>query len=523
MKYYFILIILFLVSCTSQMDSQMMDEMMADGPMMKHEPPFELGKDIQPDKEQPTKILELQDGDTVDLTASIIEKNIQGKTFKMYAYNGQIPGPIFKVKKGTTITVNFHNKIDQDTTVHWHGLRHDNKDDGVPDLTQPTVLPEQSHTYTVKFPDQGVFWYHPHVREDLQQDAGLYGNMIVGEFNNNVNREEIIVLDDILMQNENLVPWGKDYATHALMGRFGNVMLINGETDYTTSIWTGEVVRFYITNVANARPFNLKIPNAKIKLVGGDIGKFEKETFIDELIIAPAERYIIEVYFEKSGHYELLNDNPVSKTKLGTIMVADGNSLEDYSEEFLILKENKEVVQDINNFKQYFDKPVDYEIDLTLEMDMMMPGMDNDEGMMMDDDHMLESKIEWEDDMGMMNLMSTSENTKWILKDKKSGKKNMDFKLKAKVGDKLKIRLFNDPKSVHPMQHPIHLHGQRFLVLNTDGKQNTNMVWKDTVLVPTGETVDILVDVTNPGEWMMHCHIAEHLTAGMMTSLIVEE
>ena len=125
-------------------------------------------------------------------------------------------------------------------------------------------------------------------------------------------------------------------------------------------------------------------------------------------------------------------------------------------------------------------------------------------------------KIEWEDEMAMMNAMSTSKNMKWILKDKQTGKENMDVDYKVKLGDIKKIRFFNDPKSMHPMQHPMHLHGQRFLVLSEDGKPNDNLVWKDTVLVPKGSTVDILVEFTNPGKWMMHCHIAEHLEAGMM-------
>ncbi len=76
---------------------------------------------------------------------------------------------------------------------------------------------------------------------------------------------------------------------------------------------------------------------------------------------------------------------------------------------------------------------------------------------------------------------------------------------------------------MHPMQHPIHFHGQRFLVLSRDGEQETNMAWKDTVLIPSGETVEILLEVTNPGEWMAHCHIAEHLEAGMMLPFNVKE
>lgn len=124
--------------------------------------------------------------------------------------------------------------------------------------------------------------------------------------------------------------------------------------------------------------------------------------------------------------------------------------------------------------------------------------------------------------MPMMNELSTTDNTRWFLIDPETGKKNMDIDRRFEQGDVVKIRIFNDPESVHPMQHPIHFHGQRFLVINKNGVINQNLVWKDTVLVPTGEYVDILLDISNPGTWMAHCHIAEHLTAGMMMKFTVE-
>lgn len=120
-----------------------------------------------------------------------------------------------------------------------------------------------------------------------------------------------------------------------------------------------------------------------------------------------------------------------------------------------------------------------------------------------------------------MNSESTSENTKWIIADKFTGKESPNYQVQ--VGDVKKIRIFNDPNSAHPMQHPIHLHGARFLVLNVDGVPSDNLVWKDVVLVPTGSTVDILVQFTEPGEWVAHCHIAEHLEAGMMFSFTVNK
>ena len=103
-----------------------------------------------------------------------------------------------------------------------------------------------------------------------------------------------------------------------------------------------------------------------------------------------------------------------------------------------------------------------------------------------------------------------------------TGRENRDIEWRFPAADAVKLRLFNEPRSLHPMSHPIHLHGQRFLVLEKDGKPNANLVWKDTVIVPVGSTVDILVDMSNPGEWALHCHIAEHLGAGMMMTFTVE-
>lgn len=133
-----------------------------------------------------------------------------------------------------------------------------------------------------------------------------------------------------------------------------------------------------------------------------------------------------------------------------------------------------------------------------------------------------EDGIEWEDDMSMMNNMSSDENIEWVIEDQKTGKKNDEIDWNFKQGDLVKVRIYNDEKGAHPMQHPIHFHGQRFVVLAEGGELNENLQWKDTVLIPKGQTVDILVDMSNPGKWMAHCHIAEHLHSGMMFNFEVK-
>ena len=132
--------------------------------------------------------------------------------------------------------------------------------------------------------------------------------------------------------------------------------------------------------------------------------------------------------------------------------------------------------------------------------------------------------IEWEDDMVEVNRMTTPSNMRWKLVDRDTGAENAQIDWTFRVGDQVKIRLVNEMDSDHPMPHPFHVHGAgRFLILARNDVVEPNLVWKDTVLVRTGETVDILLYVTNPGRWMAHCHIAEHHESGMMFSFNVDE
>jgi FtsP/CotA-like multicopper oxidase with cupredoxin domain len=140
----------------------------------------------------------------------------------------------------------------------------------------------------------------------------------------------------------------------------------------------------------------------------------------------------------------------------------------------------------------------------------------------MDVDTAYYAPIEWVDAMPDMNWLSNNKQVHWAIRDQATGKDNMDIDWHVPVGSVVKIQIFNDPKAFHPMQHPIHLHGQRMLVVARDGVATRDLVWKDTVIIPVGSTVDLLIDASNPGAWMMHCHIAEHLESGMMTQLHVD-
>ncbi len=469
-----------------------------------------------------SSVIEVQDGQTISLNPTLVRKTINGKEIAMYGYNGEIPGPLLKVKQGSAFTVNVTNNIDLPTTIHWHGIRLDNASDGTDGVTQEVIAPGASYQYKIKVPDEGIYWYHTHVREDLEQPMGLYGNILVTPADTKayspVNHDEALAVTDLLLdRNGDPVPYGTSQADHTLMGRFGNIMLVNGQTDYKLDVSKGDVFRFYLTNTANTRTFRFNFGGAKMKLVGGDNGRYEKEQFVDSVILSPSERAIVDVLFEKPGNYTFSHQTPDRSYTLGAVTVSNNAVATSYATQFAQLASHADVSKDIDAFRSSFDKAPDYT--LVLDMDMMGNGMMGGGGMMAE---IPKDGIEWEDAAGMMNTTMMGNMMQWKMIDQATGATNKDLVYTAKVGDRVKIRIINKKDAPHPMQHPIHFHGQRFLVLSDNGVQTKDFVWKDTVLVPAGHTVDILLDASNVGDWMFHCHIAEHLSNGMMGLLKVQ-
>ena len=481
---------------------------------------------------KPVETVRMKDGDTLDLAAGFVRRTIRGKQFVMYAFNGMVPGPLIRVAQKSTITVRFHNRIDLPSTIHWHGLRHEFQNDGVPGLTQEEVAPGKTFTYKVRFPDAGVYWYHPHVREDIQQAMGLFGNMIVDspepDYYSPVNRELSLVFNDLLINGDTLIPFGKEGPDFALMGRVGNVLTVNGETDYDLSVRRGEVVRFYFTNTSSSRTYNLTFSGAPMKVVASDVSRFEREERVSSVVMAPAERYVVEVRFDKPGRFALVNavqtinhfagEFEATVDTLGVVTVGQAPASPDYAARFATLRAYPAVSRDVDKFRPYFDKEPDQRLTLTVRANSLPLATVQ----FMNVDTAYFAPVEWTDAMPDMNWLSTSKQVRWILKEDATGKENMDIQWRVKQGSVVKLRIFNDPKSFHPMQHPIHLHGQRMLVVSRDGVRTRNLVWKDTVIIPVGSTVDLLIDATNPGPWMLHCHIAEHLGSDMMAVMHVD-
>jgi FtsP/CotA-like multicopper oxidase with cupredoxin domain len=510
---------------------------------------------------RPVEIVEISDGGELDLQIAPVAARLDGETVRMLAYNGSVPGPTLKVRQGSQVAVNVRNEGDLEATVHWHGLRLDNRYDGTHE-TQAPIPVGGAFSYRIEFPDPGVYWYHPHIREDYGQEMGLYGNILVVPAEDDywppVHREILLTLDDVLLEDGKIASFSREETNYAAMGRFGNVILVGGETDLSLTARTGEVVRFYLTNTANTRVFKVALPGAQIKLVGGDSGRYEREELVDSVVLAPSERVVIDVLFAKPGQLTLEHQTPARTYPLARIAIDAERAELALGDGFGDLRHNPEWLAERERLAPYVDAPPDKTLALVAEMDMdvpegpvvyacpMHPEVVSDKadkcpkcGMKLlpatlvaptahaehgsgHEGNGATDGIEWEDDMVDVNRITTPSNMHWNLIDRETGSVNQAIDWQFRVGDKVKLRLVNEKDSDHPMHHPFHIHGAgRFVVLARNGAAEENLVWKDTVLIGTGETVDILLDVTNPGRWMAHCHIAEHHESGMMFSFDV--
>lgn len=485
----------------------------------------------------------LKNGQSYSLSAGFVSNDLNGKTQPMLAYNGSIPGPTFHVQQGDKVTVNFKNEINMDTTVHAHGLRQDVKMDGTPVMSQDPVKVGDSFKYDWSFPDAGIYWYHPHIREDYQQGSGMYGAIIVAPKTNNywpaADNEQTLILSDALTDSKTglLVPFNKEDASHTLMGRYGNVLLVNGKTNWQTTAKANTVQRFYIANASNARPYRFALEGVMMKVVGSDNGRVGNERFVDALTLSPGERYIVDVIFNASGTVQIMNNAPGVISTIGTVNVSANTQPSSAAAQYATLRTNTDVSSEIVSLasKVSESKRLLVGVDMTGSMSGMsgMSGMGSSSSstMMMPDGSMMDASgntidpettgIEWTN--ANMNMDGTKMSGKWRLTDQDTNKSNADVNWTFKKGEVVRIRINNPSSSMHPMQHPIHIHGQRFAVVSKNGVANTNLEWKDTITVPSGQTYELLVEMDNPGEWMLHCHIAEHLESGMAITFKVTE
>jgi FtsP/CotA-like multicopper oxidase with cupredoxin domain len=547
--------------------------------------------------------VDLVEGAQFRLEIGPVRKRLGDHTVRMLGYNGSIPGPTLRVPEGSEIQVDVHNAGDLDATVHWHGLRLENSSDGTHETQQPIAV-GGDFSCRVQFPDPGLYWYHPHIREDYGQEMGLYGNVVVvprdADYWPPAHRDLVLTLDDVLIEDGKVAPFSQTETNYAAMGRFGNLLLIAGEPHLDVTARQGEVLRLYFTNTANTRVFNVAMPGVRMKLVGGDSGRVEREQFVDSVILAPSERVIVDVMFDQPGDFVIEHRTPERTYRLVDVHVGEDRAEPSLERAFTSLRTNAEFAEERARLDAEVEGEPDKILAFVAEMDMEAPSLAAGEqlvyacpmhsevvsdeqgkcpkcgmkllpaaaptgyacpmhpevtsdhpdrcpkcGMKLVPARLVASGpgsshqhadhedagehqheaggIEWEDDMVDVNRLTTPANTRWKLIDRSDGAENHAITWRFRVGDRVKIRLVNEMDSDHPMHHPFHIHGAgRFLILARDGKPEENLAWKDTVLIRTGETVDIMLDVSNPGLWMAHCHIAEHHESGMMFSFQVD-
>ena len=337
--------------------------------------PFPTETEGLPEAARP-EVVELSDGDEFSLEITPVAKRLGDTTVRMLAYNGSIPGPTLKVPEGSTVTVQVTNHGDLDATVHWHGLRLENRYDGTHE-TQAAIPVGETFTYQVHSPDPGAYWYHPHIREDYGQEMGLYGNILVvpaePDYWPPANRELLLTLDDIFIEDGKVSPFSPSETTFVAMGRFGNVMLISGEPDLSLEAKRDEVVRFYFTNTANTRVFNVALPGARMKLVGADSGHYEQEEFVEEVLLAPSERVVVDVLFAEPGELTLEHRTPEHTYQLASITVTGDSATPNLAKQFEALRTNSDMVAERKRIQPYLDAPPDKTLAFEAEMEMDAP------------------------------------------------------------------------------------------------------------------------------------------------------
>tara|TARA_R110000751_G_scaffold43895_8_gene100922 strand:- start:7221 stop:8657 length:1437 start_codon:yes stop_codon:yes gene_type:complete len=411
-----------------------------------------------------------------------------------WCYNGVVPGPEIRVKQGERLRVIVENALDEETTVHWHGVRVPNAMDGVPHLTQSPIAPGDSFTYEFDAVDAGTFWYHPHQRSFEQVDRGLQGALVVEEPNPpRVDRDIVWVLDDWRLTSAAKI--SDDFQnfhdiSHA--GRLGNTVTINGRVPDLFPMRSGERMRLRIINAANARIFALDFEDHEprvIALDGQPVAPHSPEGGL--VVLGPAMRAdIILDCHGGPGTRATVVDRAYRGDEYRVVDLAYGEGrLRDALPDWPVaLAPNPLAEPNIAKARRH---EVTFTGGMMGGMVMREMGLDATGGM-----------------MGMMHDGSGI----WLIDGKAAEGHVLDPFLTLERGASHILAMTNATAFPHPM----HLHGHSFRVIRRNGAPTVHREWQDTVLMAPRERVEIAFVANNPGDWMFHCHILEHQAAGMM-------
>jgi FtsP/CotA-like multicopper oxidase with cupredoxin domain len=410
----------------------------------------------------------------------------------IWSYGGSVPGPEIRVRQGQSLRITVDNRLDEETTVHWHGLRVPNAMDGVPQLTQRPIGPGETFVYEFEVPDAGTYWYHPHQRGFEQVGRGLYGPLIVEErVPLPVDRDITWVLDDWRLTSDAQI--SDDFGNmHDVShnGRVGNTVTVNGSIMETFDVRGGERIRLRLINAANARIFGLDFRGHRPIVIAADGQPVEPHEAPDnQVILGPAMR--VDLILDMTG-------------RPGERFTVVDSFYKDLEYRLLDLVYGPERLR-----KQPLAPPAPLASNTMPEPDLatakrhsivfgggMMGGamMAMMEGQQMDMREMMHNGMAW-----AINGVAAKGHV-------------MDPLMTLARGRSYVLSMNNDTA----WHHPIHLHGHSFRVISRDGQPTRYREWQDTVLMNPRERVEIAFVADNPGDWMFHCHILEHMAGGMM-------
>jgi FtsP/CotA-like multicopper oxidase with cupredoxin domain len=396
---------------------------------------------------------------------------VPGKTTKVLAYNGTVPGPLIEANVGDKLIVHFKNSTPMETTIHWHGVRVPNAMDGVTTMQSP-VKQGESFDYTFPLPDAGLYWFHPHMMSDVQLEHGLYGVIRVrGPNEPQADDERVVVLDDVMLDKDGQFPATIDSDTE-MIGREGKVILVNGVPLPTLAWRAGALERLRLVSAANARFFNLSLAGYTFRVIGTDGGLIPKPYDTEKLLVAPAERYdVMLIPTGQPGDEVTLMDEPYDR----------GHDT------------GKEPVLPVAKLRISADAPLAGRALPTSFPDIeRLPAAPADTTITFDEKYV--------DGHPQFTV---------------DGKTFPDVPPIAVANPSVHVfDLVNNAQ----MDHPFHLHGFFFQVLARSGVPvpDDALANKDTLVLPQKTTTRIVARFDRPGGWLYHCHILEHAERGMV-------
>ena len=408
---------------------------------------------------------------------------LPGHVTEAFTYNGSSPGPTLEVSEGDRVIIHFKNNLPEKTTIHWHGLHIPADMDGSP--LHPVRAGKQfDYVFTMPKGTAGTYWYHPHpdVRTGYQIAKGLFGAIIVRDPNDPLPKslpEKLLILSDNKFKPDGSPDIARPGTPQGVIdeenGREGNILFVNGQVMPTLAIRSGEVQRWRVINVSAARIYRLAIPGQTLVHVGGDGGLFEKPVEVRDFTLANSER--VELLVRGTGA-------PNTRTAVQTLPY---DRYDPHTR-----PADWGVARDLLSL-QYIDAPAIALIELPKLLRHVVA---------LDTTHVRARQV-------------------LVLSQGMINNKMMDM-MRVDVTSRLDATEIWEIQNVVSMDHPFHLHGFQFQILDRDGVPEPFVSWKDVVNVRKHQTVRFIVRFDDfPGQWMYHCHILDHEDHGMMGILDV--